>query len=347
MQHRFFCEWTFNSTYSFTQWIYSKLLAKMSDKSKFDECANTILNILYESFPIQKDLAIRCFQKWDTVENSDIFFSTIQFLENEGFIQYIEAVYGAYLGVTLTSKSLTLLNSKPESISLNMLLGSRIAETKMLDENLYDALVMLKKHETGGKCIITSDKEGLRDQKLFDSLVQRAIYLRRLGYLSFNENSIIKDTSRADADYRALVCRIEYEGTKALSFGSFAAYHTANSPHSEPATGVSIDQSLTIYGNIHGSNIATHSSTVTQHSLPMEMAHILDEIVKTLQSDESLIDTERQHKIEDIESLRKELSRPAPRSGILRTIYTDLASTASISSLLAQLWPFLHSLIGT
>jgi len=295
----------------------------MSKKDEFDECITFILSDLYESFPVPKDLEISSFKKW----GNELFFSIIKFMKKEEIIQYDEFVYDGCLSVTLTLK------------------GLEIVENKMLDKNLYETLVILKKHEIGGKCIVTVEKEGLQDRKLFDRLVQRAIHLRKLGYLSFSDEQIRRDMNRADADYCGLICRIEYEGTKALLFSDFSAYRSAYL-HNKHTSYLNIDQSLNINGNISSSNIASHSSKVTQNHLKMEVAEILDQMFKTVQSDKNISESERENKIEDIESLRKELSRLAPRPSILRTLYTDIASTASIASLASQLWPHLLSIIG-
>jgi len=215
----------------------------------------------------------------------------------------------------------------------------------MLDQELFIALEILKSHENGGLCIVNPDKEGLQDRTFFDSLVQRAFHLRKLGYISFNDKQIIKDMGRAEFQYLALACEIEYPGSKALSFGSFSSYKS-KCLESDSRSAVKIDQSLTIHGNVIDSNIASHSSSITQSSLSGELTKILSEIIEILKQDKILSSDERQEKIEDVEFLRKELTRSAPRADILKTICTGLENTASVASSVSQLWPYILPLLG-
>lgn len=83
---------------------------------KFNKCAAEIFSLLYENFPIGTDIEINKFPEY--AENSEIFFSTIDFLYSEGFIKCKEKYYGgAYHGVVLTSKGFTVLNLIPEAIN--------------------------------------------------------------------------------------------------------------------------------------------------------------------------------------------------------------------------------------
>ena len=209
----------------------------------------------------------------------------------------------------------------------------------MLDQELFTALQILKSHENGGLCIVDPDKEGIQDRTYFDSLVQRAFHLRKLGYISFNDGQVVLDMGRAEYQYLTLVCKIEYPGSKALSFGDFSSYKSINSDCCFQRT-VTIDQSLTIHGDVIDSNVASHSSGLTQAS-SNEVAKIIREIVDILKQDETLTGEERQQKIEDVEFLRKELNRSAPRAHILRAICTDLESVLSITVSFAQLWPYI------
>ena len=100
-----------------------------SNIDKFNKCAAEIFGLLYEQFPIPNNINITNFHHYDNQENSVIFFSTIDFLNEENFIRYQKKVYGGYVGVVLTSKGFTVLNSPPpEKISKNETLGSKIKD---------------------------------------------------------------------------------------------------------------------------------------------------------------------------------------------------------------------------
>lgn len=99
----------------------------MTEKlDKFNKCAALIFDSLYQSFPVPKDFQIEDFSEFITEEDRDIFFSTMRFLEKEGFIRYENAVYRGYISVTLTAKGLVILNSTPKSIDSTESLGSKI-----------------------------------------------------------------------------------------------------------------------------------------------------------------------------------------------------------------------------
>lgn len=84
---------------------------------EFNKLTITLLSNLYDSFPVEQDVAISEYDHLDTAENSGIFFSTLKFLNNEGYVSYSTQIYGGFLAVRLTSKGLSLLNSTPSSIS--------------------------------------------------------------------------------------------------------------------------------------------------------------------------------------------------------------------------------------
>lgn len=84
---------------------------------KFNKCAAELFGLLYENFPIGTDIKINQFPEYNNPENSEIFFSTIDFLESEGFLKCKEKYYGAYCGVVLTSKGFAVLNLIPEAIN--------------------------------------------------------------------------------------------------------------------------------------------------------------------------------------------------------------------------------------
>ncbi|MGC1951617.1 MAG: hypothetical protein WA970_03345 [Gammaproteobacteria bacterium] len=84
---------------------------------KFNEFTTKLLSNLHDTFPVEQDIMITEYRDLDTVENSAIFFSTIKFLEKEGYISHSDQIYGGFLAVCLTLKGLAVLNSKPASIS--------------------------------------------------------------------------------------------------------------------------------------------------------------------------------------------------------------------------------------
>ncbi len=53
---------------------------------------------------------IKEFPEYNTVENSDLFFDTITFYIDEKFIQCENQVYGAFIGLRLTSKGFSVLS---------------------------------------------------------------------------------------------------------------------------------------------------------------------------------------------------------------------------------------------
>lgn len=79
----------------------------------FNECAAKILDSSYDSFPVGKEYRIHDFPDLNNANDSDVFFSTVQFLKNEHYIKYQNKYYGGFSGVTLTSKGLSILNATP------------------------------------------------------------------------------------------------------------------------------------------------------------------------------------------------------------------------------------------
>lgn len=96
---------------------------------KFNKCAAEIFSLLYEHFPIPNDINLTDYPHYDNQENNTIFFATIDFLNEENFIRYQKKVYGGYLGVVLTSKGFTVLNSPlPKAITGNKTIGSKLKD---------------------------------------------------------------------------------------------------------------------------------------------------------------------------------------------------------------------------
>jgi len=218
----------------------------------------------------------------------------------------------------------------------------------MLDRELYEALETLKRYETQGRgpYVITTEKPGLEASARFDHLVECAIELKKQGYVDFREKGqLLKNHRLSDRNYLSLEYEINYRGNKVLSHGSFEAYRRAHS--STPrSSGVHIDNRFTVHGGIHGSNVASHSKDVrqSQYQNP-EVEEILERIVRALEKDAALSETERSDKIADVETLRSQLTRSTPRPEIIRTIYGDIANTASIASFATQLLPHLAAFL--
>jgi len=84
---------------------------------EFNKFVVEYLNKLYNQFPIKKDCMLEDFDSLNNENTSDIFFSTLEFLKNEGFIRFDRQIYGGFIGVVLTGKGLDILNSTPVSIS--------------------------------------------------------------------------------------------------------------------------------------------------------------------------------------------------------------------------------------
>jgi len=101
----------------------------MKNLDKFNELSATIFSSLYESFPIGVDIEIEKFPEYNTAENSDLFFETIKFYIDEGFLKCKKQVYGSFLGLRLTSKGFSVLNEKPpEKLSSKINIADALKE---------------------------------------------------------------------------------------------------------------------------------------------------------------------------------------------------------------------------
>lgn len=90
----------------------------MTNIEKFNQCCAGFLALFYESFPVKVHISIGDYLEYDHPENSELFFSTIEFLKDEGFIRYDSDIYGGYMGVVLTSKGLAILNAVEDDESI-------------------------------------------------------------------------------------------------------------------------------------------------------------------------------------------------------------------------------------
>ena len=92
----------------------------------FNNCVAKVLNSLYENFPVGTDFELEDFSEFNSEEKSDIFFSTVRFLEKEEYIRISHQVYGGFMAVVLTAKGLSLLNLTPDSLDPKNTFQSRI-----------------------------------------------------------------------------------------------------------------------------------------------------------------------------------------------------------------------------
>ncbi len=213
----------------------------------------------------------------------------------------------------------------------------------MLDEELFNALKEVETSEKGGHCVLKPASQSDEGRKAFDYLVLRVHRLRELGYVEFTDKEVIRNYRTNEYSYETMRCKIKDDGKKALAYGSFDNYRKCESKLGATPD-VYVDQSLTIQGNVSHSNIAAHSSHVTQRQENADLAQLFNGIINTLKADPSIPHNERQEKLDDVESLRKEVRREKPRQEIIQTLYNNLANTASIASLIMQLPPFIQGL---
>lgn len=99
----------------------------MDNRKLFNEFSAKLFAELYENFPIGTDFKIEDFSELNTKENSEIFFSTIRFYINEGFIRCEKQFYGGFSSIVLTSKGFSILNATPPEIfSLKSNIGAEL-----------------------------------------------------------------------------------------------------------------------------------------------------------------------------------------------------------------------------
>jgi hypothetical protein len=216
----------------------------------------------------------------------------------------------------------------------------------MLNEELFNALKEIEASSKRGLSVLEPKSEGDEDRNKFDDFVLRVIRLKELGYVEFDENRVKKDKRATAFRYTAMICpAIKYSGMKALARGSFDNYRETETKL-EATSVYHFDQSVTFHGDVNHSNIAAHSSHVTQSQKNADLAMLLNEIIKVLKADASISHNDRQEKLDDVESLHKEVMREKPRREIIQTLYNNLANTASIVSLMMQLQPFIQGLLS-
>ena len=98
----------------------------MTNIEKFNQCCAGFLALFYGAFPVKVHISIGDYLEYDNPENSELFFSTIEFLKDEGFIRYDSDIYGGYMGVVLTSKGLAGLNGVVSELDDDKTIGQLI-----------------------------------------------------------------------------------------------------------------------------------------------------------------------------------------------------------------------------
>jgi hypothetical protein len=98
-----------------------------------------------------------------------------------------------------------------------------------------------------------------------------------------------------------------------------------------------IDQSTKIYGDVHGSQVTTHSQVGSQKlRTSSEASALVLQIIARLAADESLGE-QRVEIMADAEQLKRELGRKEQRWPIVQSLLSSLSDVSSVSSLALQL----------
>lgn len=215
-----------------------------------------------------------------------------------------------------------------------------------MDKDLYKALQQAYEHKQGRLSVLSPNSETDEDRKAFDRLVSALYKLRDLGFVRFREDGqVIKDNEGTNYQYDGIICEFTYDAEKVLSHGSYEAY-LKSLPTCAPFA-VHVDQSFKNFGTVQGSAMAVHSYDVNQTvSKASDVEKLFQQIIQTLKQDQSLAENQRQELLEDIQSLKRELQRLKPRSGMITELYSALGNTASIASYLPQLQAYIQPFIS-
>lgn len=108
---------------------------------------------------------------------------------------------------------------------------------------------------------------------------------------------------------------------------------------------VNINQNTVIHGNVSNSNIAAHSSYVSQKVLSNDIQNILSEIIDALRRDSSLSNSEREDLLHDVETLRGQLSKNKKDRSLIERVLSNLSGVASIGSFITNLYPHIKPLL--
>lgn len=215
-----------------------------------------------------------------------------------------------------------------------------------MDKDLYEALQQAYERKQGRLSVLSPNSETDEDRKAFDRLVSALHKLRELGFVKFrDEGQVMRDNMRNDYSYRGIACEFTYDAENALSYRSYEAYLKSLPTHG-PA-GINIDQSFKNFGTMQDSAIAVHSHQVEQTLTKVsDTEKFFQQMIEALKQDQSLAENQRQELLEDIQSLKRELQRLKPRSGMITELYSALGNTASIASYLPQLQAYIQPFIS-
>lgn len=213
-----------------------------------------------------------------------------------------------------------------------------------MDKDLYEALQEANRRAQGGLCVLSPKSHNDEDRKVFDRLVLALHELRDNGFVKFRDKGqLMTDNMNNNYQYLGIACEITYKGEKALSYGSHDAYRKSLPTYQTPTVNV-VDQSFKNYGNMNGSNIASHSNqshfTMGEN---LEFERVFNQIVEALRKDATLTQSKMQELIDDVQTLKREIQRENPRTRIITELYSFLGNTASIASILPKIVEFLPS----
>lgn len=203
-----------------------------------------------------------------------------------------------------------------------------------MDKTLYELLKEISRRKDGGvSWFKLKSDESLNGLNLDLELVFNK--LNDLGFVTFSRDN--------DLYYGEISCRITYDGETALSHGSYEAY-LESLPARVPLA-INVDQSFKNFGTMADSAITVHSHHVNQTvKEASDVEKLFQQIIEALKRDQELAETQCQELLEDVQSLKKELQRAKPRSGMITELYSALGNTASIASFLPQLQGLIQSL---
>ncbi len=110
-----------------------------------------------------------------------------------------------------------------------------------------------------------------------------------------------------------------------------------------PNSYITIDNSTKIYGNVSNSNIATHSPHATQTASTKnpDIEKLILLITETIKKDSTLSTERIVDAIQDIESLKLQLSKKNKSLALINSILTNLSDISSIASFILQLTPLI------
>ena len=101
---------------------------------------------------------------------------------------------------------------------------------------------------------------------------------------------------------------------------------------------LNINNSTNIQGNVSHSNVAAHSSNVTQSvEISPTVEEVLQAIVHQLEQDSSISQDRLADALQDIETIRLQLSKTRKNESLIHSVLGNLADISSIGSLVTQL----------